>query len=91
MPAGAYLVIVLIMVMVIRNQKLSENLSLAFFGVTLVGVLYSAYLTYLELAVLHAVCPFCVTSAVVMTLLWGISLLMLRRSPGQNPDRTGGA
>lgn len=89
--AGAYLVIVAILWMMIRSPKSSENLTLAFFGITLVGVLYSAYLTYLELAVLHAVCPFCVTSAVAMTLLWGISLLMLRRSPDQNPDRTGGA
>ncbi len=89
--AGAYLAIVLMMAMILRSRKPSETLGLAFFGVTLVGVLYSAYLTYLELAVLHAVCPFCVTSAVLMTLLWGISLLVLRRSPDENPDMTGGA
>jgi uncharacterized membrane protein len=89
--AGAYLVIVLMMALMLRNSGSGESLSLAFFGVTLVGVLYSAYLTYLELAVLHAVCPFCVTSAVLMTILFALSLWMLLRPPDPNPDMTGGA
>ena len=38
----------------------------AFFLSTLVGVLFSAYLTYIELFVILAVCPWCVASAVVM-------------------------
>ena len=37
--------------------------------VALVGVLFSAYLTYLELAVIDAVCQWCVASALVMTAL----------------------
>lgn len=36
--------------------------------VALVGTLFSAYLTYLELFVIHAICQWCVTSAVVMLL-----------------------
>lgn len=39
------------------------------FGVTLFGFLYSAYLTYLELFVLKAICPWCVASAILMTAL----------------------
>jgi uncharacterized membrane protein len=35
----------------------------------LVGACFSAYLTYLELAVIHAVCEWCVASAIVMSLL----------------------
>jgi uncharacterized membrane protein len=38
---------------------------------TLVGVGFSGYLTYLELAVIHAICQWCVASAVVMTALAG--------------------
>ena len=48
------------------------------FGLTLAGTLYSAYLSYVEVAVLRAVCPFCVVSAVVMALLLVISVLRLR-------------
>jgi uncharacterized membrane protein len=43
-----------------------------------VGVLFSAWLTYLELAVIHAICIWCVTSAVVVTLILLTSALDLR-------------
>jgi uncharacterized membrane protein len=43
-----------------------------------VGVLFSAWLTYLELAVIHAICIWCVTSAVVVTLIFLTSVLDLR-------------
>lgn len=42
------------------------------------GFLFSAWLTYLEYAVIHAWCRWCVASAVIMTLLWIVSLLALR-------------
>ena len=53
----------------------------AFFGLTLVGTLYSLYLTYLEVFVLRAVCPFCVASAVIMIMLFVLSILRLQ-APG---------
>ena len=34
--------------------------------VALVGTLFSAYLTYLELFVIHAICEWCVASATIM-------------------------
>ena len=43
-----------------------------------VGVLFTAWLTYLELAVIHAICIWCVTSAVVVTLIFLTSALDLR-------------
>lgn len=48
-----------------------------FFLGTLVGLLLSAYLTYLELFVILAICPWCVASAAVMTLLFLTSLAEL--------------
>jgi uncharacterized membrane protein len=47
----------------------------AFFLVTLVGLLYSAYLTYLELFVINAICPWCVASAIVMTALFALAIV----------------
>jgi len=41
----------------------------AFFGLALAGTLFSAYLTWLELFVIRAICPWCVASAGVVTLL----------------------
>ena len=43
------------------------------FGIILFGFLYSAYLTYLELFVIKAICPWCVASAILMTVLVFIS------------------
>jgi uncharacterized membrane protein len=58
-----------------------EWLQLAFFGVCTVGVLFSAYLTYIEVAVLHAICPYCVLSAVVITIMWVLGIARLLREP----------
>lgn len=55
---------------------------LAVFGLALTGTLYSAYLTYLELAVIHAVCPYCVISALLITALLVLALIRLRQPMG---------
>jgi uncharacterized membrane protein len=55
-------------------ESVQDYVPLAIFGVALVGVLYSAYLTYLELYVIYAICQWCVTQAVVITLILLLSL-----------------
>ena len=47
-----------------------------------VGVLFSAWLTYLELGVIHAICIWCVTSAVIVTIIFLVSLADLRTTRG---------
>jgi uncharacterized membrane protein len=49
------------------------------------GVLFSAWLTYLELFVIHAICRWCVTSAVIMAAIWLVSLSGLR-TPAPRTD-----
>ncbi len=46
--------------------------------VALVGALFSAYLTYLEAFVIHAWCQWCVVSAVVVSLIFLLSIPGLR-------------
>ena len=46
----------------------------ALFGMALFGTIFSIYLTYLELFVIHAVCIWCISSAIVITLLLWFSL-----------------
>ena len=53
---------------------------LAVFGISLIGVLYSAYLTYLEIYVIYAICRWCATSAVIITVIFLLSLPDLRAS-----------
>jgi uncharacterized membrane protein len=52
---------------VLASLALADRSVTAFLG--LVGAGFSAYLTYLELVVIDAVCQWCVASAVVMTAL----------------------
>ena len=66
------------------------------------GVLFSGWLTWLELFVIHAICMWCVVSAVIVTLIFIASVLDLRDygkggailaddSPSpSNPDATRG-
>jgi uncharacterized membrane protein len=52
---------------VLASLALPDRSVTVFLG--LVGLGFSAYLTYLELAVIDAVCQWCVASALVMTAL----------------------
>jgi uncharacterized membrane protein len=54
---------------------------LAAYGLGLAGILFIAYLTYLELFVIHAVCVWCVAYAVAIAACWLVDLLALRSAP----------
>ena len=45
------------------------------------GFAFTLYLTAIELFVLHAICRWCVGSAVIMTAIWGLALTGLARTP----------
>ena len=50
---------------------------LLFFVIAFIGFIFSAYLTYTELFLIHAVCPWCVASFInllVMTILSGVAV-----------------
>jgi uncharacterized membrane protein len=52
----------------------TETTRFATVAVTTVGFGFSAYLTYRELFSIHAICEWCVSSAVIMTLLVGLAV-----------------
>jgi uncharacterized membrane protein len=53
----------------------SRRLSDILIGVTGFGLLFSLWLTYLELFVIHAICQWCVISAILATILFILSWL----------------
>jgi uncharacterized membrane protein len=53
----------------------SRGLSLALVLLTAWGLIFSAWLTYLELVVIHAICQWCVVSAVIAAVLFVICWL----------------
>ena len=58
----------------------SRRLTLATMLVTGWGVLFSLWLTYLELFVIHAICRWCLVSAVLTALVFALSLWDYRSS-----------
>lgn len=73
----AYLIILALLALEVRSDFLAQYGPVAVFGLSLIGVAFSAYLTYVEFYIIQAVCPFCVVSAVLMTLLFGLSVARL--------------
>jgi uncharacterized membrane protein len=58
----------------------------AAFAIALVGFGFSAYLTYRELFTIHAICQWCVASAVLMTVLVVLTGARFLREPaGEYP------
>lgn len=50
------------------------------FGIALIGFGFSMYLTYRELFTIKAICQWCVSSAVIMTLLLILTLIRVLRA-----------
>ena len=82
-----YLAILVVSLVALRPAALLERKwNVVLVGLATVGVLFTVYLTYLELFVIHAICRWCVGSAVIITATWIASLLALR-SPAIRIDR----
>ncbi len=55
------------------------------FGMALIGCMFSLYLTYREIFTIKAICPWCVSSAVMMTLLTILTAIRLIRVGVETP------
>ena len=75
--AGAYLLILLSLLLEPKVSFFESNSPYIVFAITLIGTLFSVYLTYIEIAVLKKICPFCVISAITMLVLLVFSVLRL--------------
>lgn len=60
---------------------LQQNGSLVFFGLSLMGFLFTLYLVYVEIVLIKAFCPFCVTSQIAMTFIFILSVIRAVRQP----------
>jgi len=74
---AAFLAIAGILLLEPRLKIARENGPLAIFGISLAGVVFTAYLTWLEIYVIHAICPFCVASAVIIALIFIMAIIRL--------------
>jgi uncharacterized membrane protein len=54
-----------------------DGARMAGFGLSLIGFGYSVFLTWLELFKIEAICQWCVASAVLMTILFGVNAMRM--------------
>jgi uncharacterized membrane protein len=71
---AGYVMIILAWLVMQSSKRAAWRASMALLAMTLFGTIFSIYLTFLELFVIRAICAWCLSSAVIMTLLMLISL-----------------
>ncbi|MHC1740917.1 MAG: vitamin K epoxide reductase family protein [Anaerolineaceae bacterium] len=74
-----YVAILLLAIFGKKIKFIAPYTEYLFFFITLVGLLFSGYLTYIEAAVLHTFCQWCLLSAAMITILFIISVIKLAR------------
>ena len=57
------------------------NGSMLLFTVTLTGFLFTVWLVYVEVALIKAYCPFCITSQISMTLIFILTVIRVLKQP----------
>jgi uncharacterized membrane protein len=77
---AGYAAILIVLFYENKNQFFRKNSTLMVFGMSLTGFLFTIWLVYVELELLKAICPFCVTSQVAMTIIFIIAVVRLFRN-----------
>lgn len=73
----------LLLVYAIADQRVALKMAAGLFSA---GLLFSIWLVYLQLAVIKAICIYCMTSAAITVILFLVSMLLLKFStPKKDP------
>ena len=72
----AWYVAMFVLAVVSTGSRFAESpvVSMVLLGVATSGLIFSLYLTYLELFVIHAICQWCVVSAVIVTIIFALTV-----------------
>lgn len=91
---GMYLVLAALLFLRQVRPARGEQIGLAIFGLALAGTVFTIYLTYLELFVIHAICQWCVLFAIItwlLTLVEGVRMWGSLQAPLGFEDDDDGA
>ena len=78
---GGYAAILAVLLFERKVRFLEQNGTMLFFGLSVTGFLFTLWLIYVEIALIKALCPFCLTSQAAMTIIFIISVIRLIRQP----------
>lgn len=85
---GAYAAMLALSIAVLR-KKFTPWAQRGLFAIAVMGIAFSIYLTYIELFVLYEVCPWCVLSAIIVTIIAVLAGLELRDAEIYEPEMIG--
>lgn len=83
MGFATYIVLGAILLLEKRVRFLEENGLIMFFGINLFAFLFSMWLVYVQFVLLQALCPWCLAHEVVITILFVVSSIRLKRMLAQ--------
>ncbi|MCI0549702.1 MAG: vitamin K epoxide reductase family protein [Anaerolineae bacterium] len=78
---GGYAALLAILFLERRPGFIQQNGTMLFFALSLVGFFFTVYLIFVEIVLIKAYCPFCITSQVAMTLIFILSVIRLIKQP----------
>ena len=78
---GGYAALLAILLLERRPGFMKQNGTMIFFALSLIGFFFTLYLIFVEIVLIKAYCPFCITSQVAMTLIFILSVIRMVRQP----------
>ncbi len=69
-----------------RLSFLQENGGMVLFALTLTGFLFTLWLIFVEVALIKALCPFCLTSQISMTIIFILTVIRVLKQPQNQED-----
>ncbi|HYI24488.1 MAG TPA: vitamin K epoxide reductase family protein [Thermomicrobiales bacterium] len=82
---GMYVAVLVLSLARGRHPGHATTITTALFVITLIGTLYSAYLTWIEVYEIEAICQWCVASAIITTLIFVVETARLWRGDEGSP------
>ena len=74
---GGYTALLAIILLERQPGFIRQNATMFFFALSLIGFFFTVYLIFVEIVLIKAFCPFCITSQVAMTLIFILSVIRL--------------
>lgn len=76
-----YLSILALLYLENKSEFFQTNGGMLQFAVTLAGFLFTVWLIYVEVALIKAYCPFCITSQAAMTIIFILTVIRVIKQP----------
>ena len=78
---AGYTALLAILLLERKPGFIKQNGTLLFFGLSAIGFFFTLYLIFVEIVLIKAYCPFCITSQVAMTFIFILSVIRLVKQP----------